>query len=290
MGESPGTAREAFELLANGTRLAIVRELGDESDADGYGPLPFSTLQERVGAPDSGGFSYHLNKLVGRFVERTPGGYALTPPGIWVYQAIVVGAYAEPVTVEPVRVDVECLDCYRPMTAWYEEYRFHLGCRHCDDLSFRYPLPPGSFDPASPESLVAAGSNRLRRDYQWMGQGYCPYCSGAVERSVTPDKQGLDDPQAGHHETTAHFVCTRCNWFLHASPNAPMALHPAVVAFYYERGVDPYELSPWGLPGEVDEEVLSTEPCRVALTYRLDGDARRLVVDDELDVVSVEDD
>jgi DNA-binding HxlR family transcriptional regulator len=57
------TAAEAFEVLGNGIRTAMVLELADA------GPLSFSELRERVGVTDSGRFNYHLEKLVGRFVR-----------------------------------------------------------------------------------------------------------------------------------------------------------------------------------------------------------------------------
>jgi DNA-binding HxlR family transcriptional regulator len=57
------TAAEAFEVLGNEIRTAMVLELADA------GPLSFSELRERVGVTDSGRFNYHLEKLVGRFVR-----------------------------------------------------------------------------------------------------------------------------------------------------------------------------------------------------------------------------
>jgi len=73
-GEVP--PEEAYALLADGTRVAIVRALG-ESD----GPRSFTALRERVGIRDSGRFNYHLQRLVGTFVERTECGYVLTEDG-----------------------------------------------------------------------------------------------------------------------------------------------------------------------------------------------------------------
>ena len=64
---------EAFETLADETRLGVLRALVRADE-----PLRFSDLRERVGARDSGRFNYHLDRLVGRFVERRDGRYALT--------------------------------------------------------------------------------------------------------------------------------------------------------------------------------------------------------------------
>lgn len=67
---------EVYSLLANAMRVEIVLVLGE---ADGA--LAFSVLRERVGVRDSGGFNYHLQRLVGTFVERADDGYALTDIG-----------------------------------------------------------------------------------------------------------------------------------------------------------------------------------------------------------------
>lgn len=69
---------EAFEALADGTRLAILRALVDHQREQPDEPaLSFTELRERAGVEDSGLFNYHLEKLVGRFVRDTGAGYEL---------------------------------------------------------------------------------------------------------------------------------------------------------------------------------------------------------------------
>lgn len=74
---------EAYALLANETRIEIVRALGEANTA-----LTFSTLKERVGVRDSGGFNYHLQRLRGTFVKREACGYALTDSGEQVSESL----------------------------------------------------------------------------------------------------------------------------------------------------------------------------------------------------------
>ena len=63
---------EAFKLLSDEIRLAILLALWEV-----YAPraennaISFSQLLGRVGVRDSGNFSYHLDKLVGHYVEET---------------------------------------------------------------------------------------------------------------------------------------------------------------------------------------------------------------------------
>lgn len=76
------TVSDAFDVLGNDTRLAILFALWDASDhgvsADG---LSFSELRKHVDIADSGRFNYHLDKLTDRFIERTDDGYVLRRAG-----------------------------------------------------------------------------------------------------------------------------------------------------------------------------------------------------------------
>ncbi|MCH7660071.1 MAG: helix-turn-helix transcriptional regulator [Euryarchaeota archaeon] len=74
---------EAFALLGNETRVAIIRELGTADD-----PRSFSDLHAAVGVRDSGGFNYHLQKLVGSFVRRTDEGYELSGAGERIHESV----------------------------------------------------------------------------------------------------------------------------------------------------------------------------------------------------------
>jgi predicted transcriptional regulator len=73
----------AYALLASEPRVGIVRALGESDE-----PRSFTALKERVGIRDSGRFNYHLQRLVGTFVERTECGYVLTDDGERVVESI----------------------------------------------------------------------------------------------------------------------------------------------------------------------------------------------------------
>jgi DNA-binding transcriptional ArsR family regulator len=69
---------EAFDALADETRLAILRALADHQRERPDDPaLSFTELRKRAGVEDSGLFNYHLEKLLGRFVRDTGAGYEL---------------------------------------------------------------------------------------------------------------------------------------------------------------------------------------------------------------------
>jgi len=81
------SADDAFATLGNETRVQILRELGDAGE-----PLAFSTLYDRVDVTDSSQYNYHLDRLLGYFVHRVDGEYALARPGERIVEAIRSGA------------------------------------------------------------------------------------------------------------------------------------------------------------------------------------------------------
>lgn len=80
---------EAFAVLGNETRLAILLAL-NRSD----GELAYSELKRQVGVYDSGRFNYHLDKLLGHFIDGTEGGYRLRDIGRRAAQAVVSETFA----------------------------------------------------------------------------------------------------------------------------------------------------------------------------------------------------
>lgn len=79
-GGAGAEATEAFSLLGNEARLAVLLALWDAAEpfdeAGSWDPaegnaVPFSELRDRVGMRDSGQLNYHLGELEGHFVEQT---------------------------------------------------------------------------------------------------------------------------------------------------------------------------------------------------------------------------
>lgn len=286
-GAVNGTA-EAFDLLANETRLDIIRTLGEAMGDVGDSPMAFSALQRRVGVQDNGKFNYHLQKLEGRLVEHSDAGYSLRPPGINVYQTLISGSLTGGVTVDRTPVEGEsCPACHAGIDVWYEDFRFHLGCQECDELGVRYPIPAQSFDPDDPNSLLAAGGTWILRDQISMRRGLCPYCAGRVTGSLTGDREPMDEVGHEAFETMAQFVCQRCNWSIYADLPIALNSHPAVVSFHYENGVNLFEHHPWADISEVDERVCSTDPWRVTITYAIGDDELSVTVDEWVRVIEV---
>ena len=83
---------EAFGLLANETRLAIMLALWEAYDPHAEdNAVGFTELRGRVGIRQGAQFNYHLDKLVGVFVDSTDGGYRLRPVGLNLVQTLIAG-------------------------------------------------------------------------------------------------------------------------------------------------------------------------------------------------------
>lgn len=129
------SADDAFALLGNGTRIRILRELWrltHEEGTDRNEPVPFSELQAAVGADDSGNFSYHLDRLVGPFVEQVPEGYLVRRAGTHIVRAILAGTVTEDPCCGPVEIDEACYRCGSPVEASYSDGRLYARCTACD--------------------------------------------------------------------------------------------------------------------------------------------------------------
>jgi len=75
-----------FTLLSDDGRPEILRALWTADEL-----VALSDLQEATGIRDSGRF-YHLDRLVGKFVHKTPDGYELTQAGEEINGAIEAGS------------------------------------------------------------------------------------------------------------------------------------------------------------------------------------------------------
>lgn len=280
---------EAFDLLSNQVRLDILRTLGEAMAGDDEVPLSFTELQSRVGVDDNGRFNYHLTKLTGRLVTKQGGGYELKPAGTNIYQAIVSGAYTDDQGTDPVPVEGEyCPYCGADAVAWYEDGRFHLGCSDCDNLVIRYIIPPASFEPEEPESLLQAGGAYILRDQVSTRQGICPYCAGPITSDLDEEGGEIEQFNERVYSAVAKFVCDRCGWAMHSGVPFALNIEPAVVGFFHDHDEAIFERYPWSIYQYAEDEVLSRDPWRVEVRCRIDDDVLRLVIDEDVQVVETE--
>lgn len=308
-------ATEAFKLLGNETRLAILLALWDayEPHTDDNA-VPFTTLRNRVGLKQGAQFNYHLGKLVGRFVVKTEAGYELSRPGRKLVQSIIAGTGIEDPVLEPTEIDAPCPYCSAPTAITYADGYVYRVCTDCEgDADPTAGQPRGAlsgwtFEPTglsnrSAEEVYTASTIKNFARIVLRFEGICPDCSGPVQWTfdVCETHAPADDgacPECGRSRAVvAREACTVCKSAGVGNPGIKTLFHPAVVAFYYEHGIE------FGFTGDtdyadvvrildiaqhLDEEVLSTDPLRIRVTYTHDGDALHLVLDEDMAVVTVD--
>lgn len=281
---------EAFAILSDETRLEVIRVLGDVGGTEGDHSLSFSELQKRVGVQDNGRFNYHLQELLGRFVEPHDDGYRLRIPGVQVYQAIQAGVYAEHDEIGPLETDIPCPgDCEATCHGEYTEFRFRLACPDCGARRVHYPVDPESFDPeAVPEDLLRAADRRLKRDTFSMELGFCPYCAGPVESAFLGHRSRFSESEADEGLVASRRSCTRCHWFIEFRTHALALIKPRVAGAFSAAGVNTFETPQWDAAYEWTETVVSEDPVRIALEMTIGGITRCVTFDADLAVVGID--
>jgi len=307
-------AIEAFELLANETRLAILLALWEAYEPfAGESNVPFSELNERVAMRDSGNFNYHLGKLEGQFVTSTDEGYKLRPQGDKITRAVIAGVGLGNSTLEPTELGMSCPRCDASTAITYQDGRLFQLCTECDgNFGGTTDFPPGTLfawrlEPAglanrTPEEVYAASSIGMLQRTLAVVDGVCPDCSGAVESELEvcddhdPGPDGVCPTCGRRDEILALYQCSVCKFSTGGAPSALVSQHPAVISFYYDHGVDlQYDLDFQKVKrvlelGEEHEQTLeSTDPLRVRVTIQYEGDEMCLLLDEDMSVLEVMD-
>jgi len=304
-------AAEAFSLLANETRLAILLALWEAYEpyaADDA--VSFSALRDRVGIRQGAQFNYHLDQLVGRFVKKTAAGYTLRRAGHELVRTLVAGTGIEDASQDPVEISIDCPFCDAPTAVTYQDEWLYIVCTECDGGFQGGDRPEGmlsgtEFDPAGltdrrPEMMWRAGWLTGKSHIQLAVEGVCDACSGPITQSLDVcsdhDADGLCDCCGRQFAVQARFRCPVCKNHHDAPPRTIVLHHPAAIAFYYERGVnvqyDDGSFESLRRRGELisdhEQELVDEDPPRVRVTIRYEGDELSVLLDETLDVVEIE--
>lgn len=314
-GAAGTQAIEALKQLGNETRLAILLALWEAYEPFAEDSVvPFSALRRRVGMGDKGQFYYHLDKLVGRFVRRTEDGYELRNAGRKIVRAVIAGTGLQEVTVTPTEIDKPCPYCGASTAITYENEWLFQVCTECEGTFAEsdeflpgtltvWPISQAGLSNRTPEEMFVAGAVATIQQYALMFAGICPECSGPVDTwlDVCQEHDPSGDavcPTCGRrYRVQARFVCTVCKNKMWGPTSILLAIHPTVVGFYADRGIDlGYEsLDLAGvtqLMGLVREHeravVLSESPLRARITFHYDTDELQLTLDDTLCVRDID--
>ncbi|MFC7070668.1 winged helix-turn-helix domain-containing protein [Halobaculum lipolyticum] len=202
---------ESFARLGNGIRVAILRALHDHQTGGERGeePVPYTELRRAVGVDDSGKFGYHVNQLLGEFVEKRPGGYVLLSPGTELVRTIESGAVAAADGVMSAPTDATCYRCGAPVRVTYTGGYVVARCTDCPGALDRDLLPPGALSsipvPAgavgdalesAPRELLDRAHGRFCHRARLFGDGICPRCGGETTATVEvcADHDDADGP------------------------------------------------------------------------------------------------
>ena len=284
---------DAFTLLADQTRIKIIRALGDASTPGVTETLSFSELRRQAGVSGSGRFNYHLGKLVGQFVTETEAGYRLNYAGVRVYQTIEAGTFTERVSLDAFELDDDCHVCGAPQQAAYHDSAFRVRCAasDCCAVFYKYFCPPSSLTDRGRAGVLRAANERLQREIASMAKGVCPWCSGCMTARVLPTEAEMplrNNPAIEHRVLHA---CETCDGSVYTRLGGVLVTHPAVVSFFYDHDIDVTREHIWSLEFAASDErttVTETDPWRATVSVECAGDALRLRLDDDPSVLETE--
>ena len=314
-GAAGPQATEAFSLLGNETRLAILLALWESYDPSTENDaVSFSELRERVDVRDSGQFNYHLSKLEDQFLRKTDEGYELRRSGLLLVQSIIAGTAIENPSFDPVEVDAPCPQCGAPTAITYDNVYVYQVCTECEGTfgaesdhpsgAFRgWTFEPTGLTDRTAEEVFAASTIKTFARILLRFEDICPECAGPVEWTldVCADHDPSDEacPNCGRADPArVRETCTVCKSAGHGTPGIKVLLHPAVVAFYYNHGIE------IGMTGDTsfedvirtlelyrgfEEEVVSADPPRIRVTISHEDDELHLLLDEDMNVVDVSD-
>jgi hypothetical protein len=251
---------DAFALVGDGTRVSVLRALA-EARREGTYPVGFADLRRRAGVRDSGQFNYHLDRLVGTLLERADGAYRLSYLGDRLVGLLLAGTH-ESHRFE-LTADEPCRYCGETLAGTFEDGVLYLSC--AEGHYFEAYVSPGAAAERSPSTLLSLAGRTLRSNLDYAFDGVCPFCYGALSLAAetTPGEYGPGVQYRGH--------CDRCGHGFTVPPELSAVRHPAVVAFYHERGVDVTDTPAWGTAFGSVTATRSTDPSRVELTLTVEG-------------------
>ena len=256
----------AFAALGNDHRVDILRTLVVAVESEEPG-LAFTDLYDRLEIDSTSQFSYHLDRLTEEFVREVDGKYRPTSAGERVVRAIRSGMYTEAPSFESVTVDGPCPACESTtLRAAYDDPHLQVACTDCGATVVTYDLLPAEVEGRDAMETLRACNRRVLRGYETAIAGSCPTCNGATD--VTIETGPEDDDYACVAE------CSQCALRLFAPVELPLFGHPAVIAFYWEHGVDVTELPLWQLAayiGDADRRVCESDPLALELQLHRDG-------------------
>jgi len=287
MGEDAGSTetaaiRDAFSLLAHDIRLDIVLALLDNWAAVYTEPQSYSDLMDAVGMADSGKFNYHLDKLLGVYVAKVEEGYVPTASATALYRAVLAHRPTESID-RTGELDTPCPHCGGTLVEEYERSFFTLDCTECDGWDgMTYSFPQNGLRGRRGEQRYRAVARRAASDIGLAQTGQCPDCAGHIAVDIDPD--WVDDT-----EPAVTMTCETCSWTVGVNALTAVQFVPEVARSLDTLGLEQPFLE-HRLADLVTDSTRLSDPPRIEMQVETADGAVRVVVDEDLSVVSVEQD
>ncbi len=303
VAETTGDATvEAFEILSNRTRLAVLLTLWEArepspatAESDEHG-LAFAELFDRIEYDTASNFSYHLEQLEGRFIEQTSDDrYTLSISAKRLISIVLSGTLADTPTLTGEPIDDPCHHCGEPVVIDYEEKELVKRCPSCGRSLSQTYRPPAALQHRTPTEFYRQTATWNRCRGLALAAGACPDCAGAVTSGLhaCPDHDTTETdtcPNCGRRaRVRSAYVCEVCGFSMNGPAWAPAFSATAVKAFVYSRGVDLLTIPTKRVIDMVqDIAVVTDDPLEVVVTIELAGDRLTVTLDDDAQVVDIE--
>lgn len=307
--EAGASIDEAFQLLRDDTRLAILQALWEAYNPLNPNPTTFTELRERVEVDDPGRLNYHLGELTTHFIRRTEVGYELREAGKRIMRVIISGTAIDEVAVEPTEIDVSCLFCGGSTQISYEDGLLSHRCLQCASrcvadyppgLLSQQELPPAGLLERTPDDVYPTNRVWVKHREASVMDGVCPECSGRMpvesiriceNHQPNPTDDEVCDSCGSIFWGLVHNVCDVCKFHMQIPTLLYPPTHSAVLAFYYEHGIEfdyaSHEQRAHLL--EYREEVVSEDPLRIQTTIPVEGDELTITFDEQMTAIAVSD-
>jgi hypothetical protein len=273
---------EAFALLSDANRFDIIRVFA-EAPQDS---LSFNELYGRSKFSDSGQFNYHLKQLTGPFIRKTEDGYRLRHAAEITYRLAVSGWLSDRGEAQITTVDTNCPQCgCEKLTAAYEGDRFWIRCEDCGRRATVGPFPPQALRNHDADRVAAVFDRYTMGLVVRAGENVCPWCASPLTASLEHEEPGWPTV-----EWVIRRCCSHCRGWIHTRLYDLVRLHPAVIAFYYEHGVDIFGSSFWEVESILTDRVTvttDTDEWVAVVTLAYDGDEIELGLDEGLQVSTI---
>lgn len=280
-GEQGLPADEAFSLLGDQYRARIIRTLGEAQGTEG--PRPILSFSDLYAAAEvsitTSQFNYHLQKLVGVFVEKVDNGYRLRHEGVELYRTILAGTFTREDSVDSFAVGAACFDCGGDIVARYDEGRFVIACGNCGDEYSDTTAPPTIAD-SDPEAILSQVDGFVRNRIRSFSRGVCSICANTVSDEFLP-AESVGSSTLNRLDLLVHYACDHCGAQQYLSVGLSMLYDAELITFFQNHGLNVLETPIWELEFAMTDRyttVLSRDPWEVEFSPDCGGETLTLTL------------